>query len=84
MFGTGLIKERYVATDPEFAFPLQFYINNWTNMISPENLILQGRVLWVGGIYCLEIDRSVMECHLKYILRNLQTDNTYILIPSAE
>ncbi|KAH1023203.1 uncharacterized protein LOC109538000 [Dendroctonus ponderosae] len=84
MFGTGLIKERYVATDPEFAFPLQFYINNWTNMISPENLILQGRILWVGGIYCLEINPSVMECHLKYIIRNLQSDNTYILIPSAE
>ncbi|KAL1492601.1 hypothetical protein ABEB36_010839 [Hypothenemus hampei] len=83
IYGTGLIKEKNRSTVLE-TFPLENYINHWTNLFTTGNLMLQGRIIWAGGVFCNELSPNVMECHLKNIIQSLTTENKYLLSPSAQ
>lgn len=83
IFGLGLVREKYIANDPA-TFPFNYYINHWTAMMAHSNLWLQGRILWLGAIYCTELTPHLLSIHVKTILQNLNASSGYALPPSAE
>ncbi|CAG9759567.1 unnamed protein product [Ceutorhynchus assimilis] len=83
ILGSSFVQETYVAND-ELLFPLKHYLNYWTSLLEHCDAMLQGRILWIGSIYCAELTTSVMECHFNFIMANLEGDNENLLVASGE
>ncbi|KAJ8970023.1 hypothetical protein NQ314_001452 [Rhamnusium bicolor] len=82
MFGLG-----YMNYSPQIdvVFPHRFYLDNWTaHMQQESNSTVNGRLLWLGGIFSHVLSPNTLSIHLKAIIQNLRGESRYLYVPSTE
>ncbi|XP_060516153.1 uncharacterized protein LOC132695724 isoform X2 [Cylas formicarius] len=69
----------YFDKNGEYIFPFLQYMDYWTSLARTQsNLMIKGRVLWLGATYNLELTTALLNVHLKTLLENLTVGNTYL------
>ncbi|XP_066248441.1 importin-9 [Euwallacea similis] len=86
VYGLGSVKEYMNLTDPQFPFPLSHYLNYWTGLLDHCNPMLQGRIIWAGGLFCNlpALTANAADCHFKQIIGSISGVSGYLVVPSTE
>lgn len=83
IYGVGSFSEHFDCS-LQSLFPLKLYLTVWTDNLSVSDEILQGRVLWVGGIYSSFLNQNMVQCHFNYIKQNLSAKEHFNIVPSMQ
>lgn len=86
-YGLGLIRSYCNVHDPKLSsVQLSTYLNYYTDMLVESSPALQGRIIWLGGLYSQILMVEQIETHLDLIqnILNRHDDSRYLVIPVME